>query len=81
MSIFGSETSDSIKQNAALCLLRLLRVAPDHVGDLDWTSRAIHLLNDPHLVCLWFSKSGPINTNFHKILSRLGGCHIRRKSD
>lgn len=45
------ETSDSIKQNAALCLLRLLRVAPDQMTDLDWTPRAIHLLNDPHLVC------------------------------
>lgn len=49
-SFLISETSDSIKQNAALCLLRLLRVAPDQMTDLDWISRAIHLLNDPHLV-------------------------------
>uniref|UniRef100_A0A5K3EID8 AP-2 complex subunit alpha n=2 Tax=Mesocestoides corti TaxID=53468 RepID=A0A5K3EID8_MESCO len=47
--LVSGETSDSIKQNAALCLLRLLRVAPDQMTDLDWTSRAIHLLNDPHL--------------------------------
>ncbi|VUZ40447.1 unnamed protein product [Hymenolepis diminuta] len=47
--LVSSETSDSIKQNAALCLLRLLRVAPDQMTDLDWISRAIHLLNDPHL--------------------------------
>lgn len=47
--LVSGETSDSIKQNAALCLLRLLRVAPDQMTDLDWTPRAIHLLNDPHL--------------------------------
>ncbi|BHF63758.1 AP-2 complex subunit alpha-2 [Sparganum proliferum] len=47
--LVSGETSDSIKQNAALCLLRLLRVAPDRMTDLDWISRAIHLLNDPHL--------------------------------
>ncbi|VDM33048.1 unnamed protein product [Hydatigera taeniaeformis] len=47
--LVSGETSDSIKQNAALCLLRLLRVAPDQMVDLDWTPRAIHLLNDPHL--------------------------------
>ncbi|KAM7538001.1 hypothetical protein Aperf_G00000061747 [Anoplocephala perfoliata] len=47
--LVSSETSDSIKQNAALCLLRLLRVAPDQMTDLEWISRAIHLLNDPHL--------------------------------
>ncbi|KAL3314365.1 AP-2 complex subunit alpha-2 [Cichlidogyrus casuarinus] len=47
--ITSGETIDSIKQNAALCMLRLIRVAPDVVSYTDWTSRAIHLINDPHL--------------------------------
>ncbi|VEL27262.1 unnamed protein product [Protopolystoma xenopodis] len=42
-------TIDSIKQNAALCMLRLIRIAPDLIVYGEWTSRAIHLLNDQHL--------------------------------
>lgn len=40
---------DVVKQSAALCLLRLLRTAPEVVTDGEWTSRIIHLLNDQHL--------------------------------
>jgi AP-2 complex subunit alpha len=40
---------DVVKQSAALCLLRLSRSAPEVVTDGEWTSRIIHLLNDPHL--------------------------------
>lgn len=40
---------DVVKQSAALCLLRLLRTAPDVVPGGEWTSRIVHLLNDQHL--------------------------------
>lgn len=49
-----SDTIDSIKQNAALCLLKLIRIAPDFIIHDDWTVRVIHLLNDQHLVRLLF---------------------------
>lgn len=44
------DTMDSVKQSAALCLLRLYRTSPDLVPMGDWTSRVVHLLNDQHLV-------------------------------
>ncbi|KAA0198951.1 AP-2 complex subunit alpha [Fasciolopsis buskii] len=47
--VSGRDTIDSIKQNAALCMLRLIRIAPELVTYDDWTVRTIHLLNDQHL--------------------------------
>lgn len=44
------DTMDSVKQSAALCLLRLYRSSPDLVPMGDWTARVVHLLNDQHLV-------------------------------
>jgi AP-2 complex subunit alpha len=41
---------DSVKQSAALCLLRLNRTSPDLVPMGEWTTRVVHLLNDQHLV-------------------------------
>lgn len=46
------DTMDSVKQSAALCLLRLYRTSPDLVSMGDWTARVVHLLNDQHLVGL-----------------------------
>lgn len=43
------DASDSVKQSAALCLLKLYRTAPEMVPLGDWTSRVIHLLNDQHM--------------------------------
>nr|XP_023857365.1 AP-2 complex subunit alpha-2 isoform X3 [Salvelinus alpinus] len=40
---------DSVKQSAALCLLRLNRTSPDLVLMGEWTARVVHLLNDQHL--------------------------------
>lgn len=48
--LFSRDTMDSVKQSAALCLLRLYRTSPDLVPMGDWTSRVVHLLNDQHLV-------------------------------
>lgn len=45
-----SDTIDSVKQSAALCLLHLLRNSPDAVPMSEWSSRIIHLLNDQHMV-------------------------------
>lgn len=45
---------DSVKQSAALCLLRLNRTSPDLVPMGEWTARVVHLLNDQHLVSLFF---------------------------
>ncbi|KAF5398464.1 AP-2 complex subunit alpha [Paragonimus heterotremus] len=47
--LVSGDTIDSIKQNAALCMLRLIRLAPELVVYDDWTVRTIHLLNDQHL--------------------------------
>ncbi len=41
---------DSVKQSAALCLLRLYKASPDLVLMGEWTSRVVHLLNDQHMV-------------------------------
>ncbi|EDM12097.1 adaptor protein complex AP-2, alpha 2 subunit, isoform CRA_b [Rattus norvegicus] len=48
--LVAGDTMDSVKQSAALCLLRLYRTSPDLVPMGDWTSRVVHLLNDQHLV-------------------------------
>ncbi|KYM87176.1 PREDICTED: AP-2 complex subunit alpha [Atta cephalotes] len=47
--LVSGDTMDVVKQSAALCLLRLLRTAPDVVPGGEWTSRIVHLLNDQHL--------------------------------
>lgn len=44
------DTMDSVKQSAALCLLRLYKTSPDLVMMGEWTSRVVHLLNDQHMV-------------------------------
>lgn len=44
------DTMDSVKQSAALCLLRLHKASPDVVLMGEWTSRVVHLLNDQHMV-------------------------------
>ena len=49
--IISGETSDSVKQCAALCLLHLYRIKKDVLHQADWTSRIVQLLNDKHLVC------------------------------
>lgn len=46
------DTMDSVKQSAALCLLRLYRTSPDLVPTGEWAARVVHLLNDQHLVRL-----------------------------
>ncbi|KAM9409691.1 AP-2 complex subunit alpha-2-like isoform 2-T2 [Pholidichthys leucotaenia] len=47
--LVAGDTMDSVKQSAALCLLRLYRTSPDLVSVGEWTSRVVHLLNDQHL--------------------------------
>ncbi|XP_029638753.1 AP-2 complex subunit alpha-2 isoform X2 [Octopus sinensis] len=47
--LVSGETIDSVKQSAALTLLRLLRTSPDLIQMGEWTSRVIHLLNDQHM--------------------------------
>ncbi|XP_074522557.1 AP-2 complex subunit alpha-2-like isoform X2 [Halichoeres trimaculatus] len=47
--LVAGDTMDSVKQSAALCLLRLSRMSPDLVPMGEWTARVVHLLNDQHL--------------------------------
>ncbi|XP_045872292.1 AP-2 complex subunit alpha-2 isoform X2 [Meles meles] len=47
--LVAGDAVDSVKQSAALCLLRLYRASPGLVPMGDWTSRVVHLLNDQHL--------------------------------
>uniref|UniRef100_A0A3Q3IWN3 AP-2 complex subunit alpha n=1 Tax=Monopterus albus TaxID=43700 RepID=A0A3Q3IWN3_MONAL len=51
--LVAGDTMDSVKQSAALCLLRLNRTSPDLVPMGEWTTRVVHLLNDQHLVRLY----------------------------
>lgn len=44
------DSMDSVKQSAALCLLRLYKASPDLVPMGEWTARVVHLLNDQHMV-------------------------------
>uniref|UniRef100_A0AAR2J922 AP-2 complex subunit alpha n=1 Tax=Pygocentrus nattereri TaxID=42514 RepID=A0AAR2J922_PYGNA len=48
--LVAGDTMDSVKQSAALCLLRLYRTSPDLVLMGEWTSRVVHLLNDQHMI-------------------------------
>ncbi|XP_023809520.1 AP-2 complex subunit alpha-2 isoform X1 [Oryzias latipes] len=47
--LVAGDSMDSVKQSAALCLLRLNRTSPDLVPMEEWTARVVHLLNDQHL--------------------------------
>uniref|UniRef100_UPI0037E72B4E AP-2 complex subunit alpha-2-like isoform X2 n=1 Tax=Semicossyphus pulcher TaxID=241346 RepID=UPI0037E72B4E len=47
--LVAGDTMDSVKQSAALCLLRLNKMSPDLVPMGEWTARVVHLLNDQHL--------------------------------
>ncbi|ESO10058.1 hypothetical protein HELRODRAFT_109416 [Helobdella robusta] len=47
--LVSGDTIDSVKQSAALCLLRLIRNSPDAIQMYEWSSRIIHLLNDQHM--------------------------------
>lgn len=47
--LVSGETLDTVKQSAALCLLKLLRTNPEIMPTGEWTTRIIHLLNDQHL--------------------------------
>ncbi|KAK2919668.1 hypothetical protein Q8A73_001872 [Channa argus] len=47
--LVAGDTMDSVKQSAALCLLRLYRSSPELVPLGEWTARVVHLLNDQHL--------------------------------
>uniref|UniRef100_A0A8C7HZ36 AP-2 complex subunit alpha n=1 Tax=Oncorhynchus kisutch TaxID=8019 RepID=A0A8C7HZ36_ONCKI len=50
--LVAGDTMDSVKQSAALCLLRLNRTSPDLVPMGEWTTRVVHLLNDQHMALL-----------------------------
>ncbi|XP_031817586.1 AP-2 complex subunit alpha-1 [Sarcophilus harrisii] len=47
--LVAGDSMDSVKQSAALCLLRLYKASPDLVPMSDWTARVVHLLNDQHM--------------------------------
>jgi len=47
--IVSPQASESVKQSAALCLLRLFRTSKESMTYADWASRVIHLLNDHHM--------------------------------
>ncbi|XP_071104618.1 AP-2 complex subunit alpha-2-like [Haliotis cracherodii] len=47
--LVSGDTIDSVKQSAALTLLKLLRSSHDLIPMGEWTSRIVHLLNDQHM--------------------------------
>ena len=52
--LVSPDTNDSVKQCAALCVLKLFRLKTDILPPGEWTSRIVQLLNDKHLVgCLF----------------------------
>ena len=48
--LVSPDTNDSVKQCAALCVLKLFRLKSDILPPGEWTSRIVQLLNDKHLV-------------------------------
>eukprot|EP00069_Balaena_mysticetus_P009775 bmy_06365T0 len=48
--LVAGDSMDSVKQSAALCLLRLYKASPDLVPMGEWTARVVHLLNDQHMI-------------------------------
>lgn len=64
------DTMDSVKQSAALCLLRLYKTSPDLVMMGEWTSRVVHLLNDQHMVRV------PCKTEFNTFKFYLNKIHF-----
>lgn len=48
--LVSPDTNDSVKQCAALCILKLFRLKTDILPPGEWTSRIVQLLNDKHLV-------------------------------
>lgn len=51
--LVSPDTNDSVKQCAALCILKLFRLKTDILPPGEWTSRIVQLLNDKHLVSWW----------------------------
>lgn len=47
--LVSPDTNDSVKQCAALCILKLFRLKTDILPPGEWTSRIVQLLNDKHL--------------------------------
>lgn len=47
--LVSPDTNDSVKQCAALCVLKLFRLKTDILPPGEWTSRIVQLLNDKHL--------------------------------
>lgn len=47
--LVSPDTNDSVKQCAALCVLKLFRLKHDILPPGEWTSRIVQLLNDKHL--------------------------------
>ena len=49
--LVSPDTTDAVKQSAALCVLKLFRLNPEILPcPGEWTSRIVQLLNDKHLV-------------------------------
>lgn len=47
--LVSPDTNDSVKQCAALCVLKLFKLKHDILPPGEWTSRIVQLLNDKHL--------------------------------
>ena len=52
--LVSPDTSDAVKQSAALCVLKLFRLNTNILPPGEWTSRIVQLLNDKHLVRITF---------------------------
>lgn len=52
--LVSPDTNDSVKQCAALCVLKLFKLKHDILPPGEWTSRIVQLLNDKHLVSCFF---------------------------
>ena len=68
--LVSPDTNDSVKQCAALCVLKLFRLKHDILPPGEWTSRIVQLLNDKHLVSCFFIILGYLRVG-HLILRAL----------
>lgn len=70
--LVSPDTNDSVKQCAALCVLKLFKLKHDILPPGEWTSRIVQLLNDKHLVSCFFiilGFLGMIGLNYLRLIT------------
>ena len=80
-TVHNRQASESVKQSACLCLLRLFRTSKESMTYADWASRVIHLLNDHHMVSTQTNKQASTRaserSSFYRLIWKVNKAHCR----